>query len=429
MTPGVPQAIRSLSFAPRENKLSATAAHPTLRDSVRATLLDDARKAVANAKTDSQKLVAMMNERALQAKLHAESHRYSKPAPELIRHAVAMHLEAALLAAEVEAGDASANLAKLEKAEKKDEKSIAAAKKKRDEANAKATAARKAMDHPPADYPPLMPQYPETTTGRRTALAQWIASKENPLTARVLVNHLWLRHFGRPIVPTVFDFGKNGRPPSHPALLDWLAVEFMQSNWDMKRMHRLIMTSEAYQMQSNFSHAGNQAKDPDNVLLWRMNPRPLEAEAIRDRLLFVSGLLDETRGGPELDVNDDTPKPRRSLYYRHAPEKTMPFLMQFDSPSPTECYRRPINVAPQQAMALMNSRLSLRAAEAVAVKASAQTSTGKDSERFIASTYRTVLGRVPSETEKQLCVEFLKSNSPSAFVQVLFNHTDFSTIR
>ncbi len=138
----------------------------------------------------------------------------------------------------------------------------------------------------------------------------------------------------------------------------------------------------------------NRKRDPDNVLLWRMNPRPLEAEAIRDSLLSVSGLLDLTKGGPDLDFNDDAPKPRRSLYYRHAPEKMMPFLTAFDAAGPTECYRRTNTVVPQQAMALVNSRLSGRAAEAAAKDLA-----GKPPEEFIAATFLRLLGRMPTPAE------------------------------
>jgi len=228
-------------------------------------------------------------------------------------------------------------------------------------------------------------------------------------------------------VPTVFDFGKNGRPPSHPELLDWLAVEFMESNWDIRKLHRLIVTSRAYRMNSSMTGPDAEANrkiDPDNLLLWKMNPRPLEAEAIRDSLLAVSGLLDPTTGGPELEFDDEAPKLRRSMYYRHTPEKVMPFLMAFDAAGPTECYRRATTVVPQQALALANSRLSTRAAEAVA-----KSSTGQEPGEVVAAVYAKILGRRPSDAEAKLCLEFLKSNSPAALAQVLFNHADFSTIR
>src|SRR5262249_23166807 len=119
--------------------------------------------------------------------------------------------------------------------------------------------------------------YPQTSTGRRLALARWIADRENPLTARGAMNHLWLRHFGRAIVPSVADFGRGGRWPTHPALLDWLAAEFTDRGWGMKQMHRLIVTSSAYRMAST-PDAANAAVDRDNQYLWRMNPRRVEAE-------------------------------------------------------------------------------------------------------------------------------------------------------
>ena len=114
--------------------------------------------------------------------------------------------------------------------------------------------------------------YPSSSTGRRLALARWITDEANPLAARVAMNHVWLRHFGQAIVPSVFDFGRNGRPPSHPALLDWLAAEFMERGWSMKAMHRLILTSSAYRMATT-ADAANAAIDRDNVYLWRMPSR------------------------------------------------------------------------------------------------------------------------------------------------------------
>ena len=145
--------------------------------------------------------------------------------------------------------------------------------------------------------------YPTTSTGRRAALARWIASKNNPLTARVAINHIWMRHFGSPLVPTVFDFGLNGKPPTHPALLDWLAVELMDQGWKMKAIHRLIVTSSAYRMQSTSDNESNHSRDPENVFLWRMNPRRMEAEVVRDSTLHVADGLDLTMFGPELDEN------------------------------------------------------------------------------------------------------------------------------
>ena len=429
LAPGVPAAILVKGYSVAAVKFDPAVSHPTLRGDVSKDLIDRATRDIASAteKKSPQRIrVAVVTLQSLKAKLAADRARYAAPklpqCAELIRHAVALHLEAIMMVAEadlIEAQDALST---------KDHEAVKDAKHKTMvAASERVEAARKALEKPPADYPPLLPNYLEQSTGRRLALANWIVSKENPLTARVFVNHVWMRHFGHPLVPTVFDFGKNGRPPSHPALLDWLAVEFMKSNWDVKKLHRLLVTSRAYRMRSTMTGPeadGNRKLDPDNFQLWKMNPRPLEAEAIRDSLLHVSGLLDGTTGGPELDFDDDAPTLRRSLYYRHAPEKVMPFLMAFDAAGPTECYRRATTVVPQQAMALVNSRLSARAAEAVAKGAVAT-----EPKEVVQAVYAKLLGRVATEAETQLCVEFLKTNPPAALVQALFNHADFSTIR
>jgi mono/diheme cytochrome c family protein len=426
LPPGVPMAIAPSGFAPKEIALPSAVAHPTLREAVQKAQIEYAAAQIKQFKAEPRNKVAVVQLQAVKAKLAADAARYAKPphprAAELIRHAVALHLETMALAAEADLAEAEEALKAL-----KDGKGVEAQKKKIADLKPKVNAARKACETPPADYPPLMPSYPEASTGRRTALAGWIASKDNPLTARVFVNHMWMRHFGQPLVPSVFDFGKNGRPPSHPALLDWLAVEFVQSGWDVKKLHRLMLTSRAYRMRSSFigpEANANRKADPDNLLVWKMNPRPLEAEAIRDSLLSVSGLLDPTAGGPELDHTDDAAKLRRSLYYRHAPEKQMPFLTAFDGPSPTECYRRATTVVPQQAMALVNSKLSARAADAVA-----KGLTANEPGEVVAEVFRKLLGRPPTEIEAKLCAEYLMNNPPAALVQAIFNHADFTTIR
>ena len=144
-------------------------------------------------------------------------------------------------------------------------------------------------------------RYPATSTGRRLAFARWIADRSNPLTARVAVNHLWGRHFGRAIVPSVNDFGRNGQRPSHPALLDWLAAELMDRGWSMKAIHRLIVTSATYRQDSRPEPA-DLARDPDNVFLWRWTPRRAEAEVVRDCVFAVAGTASTRRmGGPDID--------------------------------------------------------------------------------------------------------------------------------
>lgn len=431
VSPGVPMAIASQPLKVQEVKLAPELTHPTLRESIQKDLIERAEKQVDQAKGKYRVRVATMNLQTVKAKLAADRARYAVPplkhAAELIRHAITLQLETAVTTAEADLAEAEDALKAMEANAKKDVKAIEGQKKKITDLTKKVESARKACETPPADYAALLPSYPERSTGRRSALAQWIASKENPLTARVLVNHVWLRHFGQPLVATVFDFGMNGRPPSHPNLLDHLAVEFMQSNWDMKKLHRLMVTSKAYRMQSSMTGDvadENRKRDQDNLLLWKMTPRPLEAEAIRDSLISVSKLLDPTQGGPDLDFNEETPKPRRSIYYRHAPEKMMPFLSAFDAAGPTECYRRANTVVPQQAMALVNSRLSTRAAEAVANDLKETTP-----ERFVSTTFHRLLNREPTQGESDLCKEYLQKNSRASLVQALFNHADFTTIR
>src|SRR5262249_26379298 len=140
------------------------------------------------------------------------------------------------------------------------------------------------------------------TSGRRLAFAEWLTQPYHPLTARVMVNRIWLHHFGRGLVLTPDNFGRTGAPPSHPELLDWLAREFVERGWSMKAIHRLIMTSSAYRQRSALDpalHAAAKRLDPDNALLWRQRLRRLEAEPLRDAVLSVAGTLNpEMYGAP-----------------------------------------------------------------------------------------------------------------------------------
>src|SRR5207248_830441 len=153
-------------------------------------------------------------------------------------------------------------------------------------------------------------QQPITSGSGRLDLARWLTRPDHPLTARVMVNRIWQHHFGEGLVRTPSNFGKLGRPPTHPELLDWLARQFVQSGWSVKQMHRLIMLSAAYRQASEAAPETFRA-DPDNLLFGRMNRRRLEAEAIRDNVLAVAGRLDPMRGGPAVR---DFAAPRRTLY-------------------------------------------------------------------------------------------------------------------
>lgn len=296
------------------------------------------------------------------------------------------------------------------------------------EAQKRLAAATAALTQASEGYHTVGKVYDNRSSGRRTALARWIGSGQNPLTARVAVNHMWLRHFGRPLVPTVFDFGMNGKPPSHPALLDWLATEFVKSGWSMKAIHRLMVTSATYRMRSSAGAAShpNAVADPENEFLWRMNPRRMEAEVVRDSILSLAGELDSTMGGPDLDETKGLESKRRSIYFRHSPDMQMEFLKMFDAPNPAECYARNESVVPQQALALANSQISVEKARVLAARLGG-------SNDFVNAAFETILGRPASVSEQASAAKFLEQpdtvRARESLVHVLLNHNDFVTIR
>jgi hypothetical protein len=276
--------------------------------------------------------------------------------------------------------------------------------------------------------------YPAESTGRRLALARWLIDSKNPLTARVAVNHLWARHFaGQGLVPSVDDFGRNGRAATHPALVDWLASELMANGWKMKPIHRLIVTSATYR-QGSTARDRELAGDPEDVWLWRMPSRRMEAELVRDNVLWAAGELDLSAGGPEIDQGLGLSSKRRSLYFRSAPEKEVEFLKLFDGPNVTECYLRRPSVVPQQALALANSQLVVEAARTLAAKLAEQ----RGAEAFVRAAFLRVLARAASDEEVKACVAFLSDPSHQRgsaeraredLITVLFNHNDFVTVR
>ncbi len=278
------------------------------------------------------------------------------------------------------------------------------------------------------------PDYPKQSTGRRTALANWIASPKNPLTARVAVNQIWMRHMGAPLVESVFDFGrKNPRPIQHK-LLDWLAADFVENDWSMKHLHRLIVTSNAYQMSSSVSPAA--AIDRENKFWTRREPVRLESQVIRDAILFHAGTLELKMSGPPIAAAQQSQSNRRSLYFFHSNNDRNQFLRMFDEALVTDCYRRDQSIVPQQSLALNNSQLTNRAAEQIAKAFSKP----NDNDRlFIMSCFKVLLGIEPSETEINASLEAMASwrnlengspeKSRARFVMILINHSDFITIR
>ena len=226
---------------------------------------------------------------------------------------------------------------------------------------------------PPADAP---------TSGRRLAFARWLTQPEHPLTARVFVNRVWLLHFGEGLVSTPEDFGALGSAPSHPELLDWLAREFVDSGWDVKHLHRLIVLSAAYRQSSAVSAeelARGQEVDPENRLFWRQRIRRLEGESVRDALLSVAGRLELRMYGPgvpvarhpdgEVTAADLNADRRRSIYFQVLRSNPLTLLQLFDTPvMETNCVRRGRSTVSTQALTLMNSEALVRMAEAFAAR-------------------------------------------------------------
>ncbi len=272
-------------------------------------------------------------------------------------------------------------------------------------AGKKVADAKKALEKAGTKYEPLGEVFPKTSTGRRAALARWIASAENPRTARVAVNHMWLRHFGTALVPSVANFGPAGKPPTHPELLDWLAAELVENGWSMKHLHRLMVMSAAYQRSSK---AMEQSADSDNRFYWRMNSRRMEAEVVRDSLLYIAGNLSTEMGGEDLDEKHGATSNRRSLYFRTTPDNQMPMLSAFDLANPNACYQREASVVPHQALTLMNGGLALDQARLLAGKLSKQVGAAEEHDgAFICAAHVAILNRVPSDVESRLMAEFL----------------------
>jgi hypothetical protein len=267
---------------------------------------------------------------------------------------------------------------------------------------------------------------PETASGRR-ALALWLTSPQNPLTARVLVNRLWQHHFGRGLVATPSDFGTRGERPSHPELLDWLASEFVRTGWSIKSMHRLLLHSMVYQ-QSSTPSAPARELDPDNRWFSRQNRTRLEGEVLRDSLLAISGSLNTTLAGPSVfppipaditrvsknwNVTDNPAEHgRRSIYIFARRNLRFPFLEAFDSPdSNFSCPERGRSITAPQSLTLLNSETVLEAARHTSARLQrAQASV----QGQIQHAYRLILGRQPTSEEETLSRQFLDASTARA---------------
>ncbi len=265
---------------------------------------------------------------------------------------------------------------------------------------------------PPADG--------RVSTGRRTAFANWVTSPDNPLFARVMVNRIWQHHFGSGLVATVDNLGASGAAPSHPELLDYLAAEFARSGWSVKAMHRLIVTSAVYR-QSSAPREKLETVDPDNRLLARFPLRRLDAEAVRDAMLHVSGELDARVGGPyvpskrtaegtvEVAESMDGAH-RRSIYLQQRRTQVVTFLQLFDAPSiVTTCGKRSPSTVPLQSLVLLNSEFARARARAFAARFGREA--GADPASRLDLAFRLACGRPPRQEERALCESFLGKQS------------------
>jgi hypothetical protein len=284
------------------------------------------------------------------------------------------------------------------------------------------------------------------SSGRRTALAEWIASPDNPLAARVIVNRLWQHHFGEGIVRTPSDFGINGDRPSHPELLDWLAAQLVAKHWSLKSMHRLMLTSNAYrQSTENPNYEKYSQADPKNQLLWRMNWIRLEGETIRDSVLAISGQLQPSDGGPGVFVSvpsdiaegfeffkwfpsSEKDQARRTVYTFQRRSVMNPMIEVFDGANMSEvCSRRSTTVVPTQAFALMNS--PFMNAEAKHFADRVIEFAGTDRNKQVEEAFLFALGRPPSSSEREKAADLFKAaparDALARLGQVLFNLNEF----
>jgi mono/diheme cytochrome c family protein len=261
------------------------------------------------------------------------------------------------------------------------------------------------------------------TAGYRLAFAEWLTSRENPLTARVIVNRLWQQHFGTGIVATPDNFGKMGAPPVNQPLLDWLAVDFMEHGWSAKRLHRMIMLSTTYRQSSRQGTEAWAAKakevDPENRLLWRMNLRRLDAETMRDAVIATAGKLDESIGGPAIPLNmqpdglevvtDPAGQWRRSVYLTARRTYPLNFLSVFDYPIiDTSCTRRTPSATPLQSLTMMNDKFILDNAARTAERVQKMAGQDAPAARKIEDAYLLTFQRKPSTTEVEMGEEYLK---------------------
>ncbi len=423
---GVPEVLAFASLQPKPIKLPKTSTQPGLLPFVLQDQLHAAEKQPHAEKRTAMIRAVFAADQAKQDKTLAKA--------------------AALASANYALAKAQTDLTALEKTPApKDKAKLTAHNKKLKAAQAAVAEAQKKAANPGETYTSLpaslkaqegpednanatVQTYPETSTGRRLAFAQWIADQRNPLTARVLVNHVWVRHFGASFVPDVADFGRRAPAPPYQDILDTLAVGFMQHGWSLKWLHKQMVLSDLYRRSSSNAAAdpATLAADPDNTNYWRMNPRRMESQVVRDSLLQLSHKIDLTLGGPSLDPATAETSPRRSLYFTQNADNEHRFLGTFDNANVLECYRRNESIVPQQALALSNSKLAHDCAEVLATQLQSL-----PEQAFIDQAFLTILNRAPTRSERQASHSGLATLKQDRilFLQVLLNHNDFVTLR
>jgi hypothetical protein len=278
---------------------------------------------------------------------------------------------------------------------------------------------------------------------RRAALARWLTDPANPLTWRSIVNRVWQYHFGRGLVDTPDDFGRNGSRPTHPELLDWLAADFRDQGGSLKALHRRIVTSETYR-QASAGNATAESIDSGNTLLWRQNRRRLEAEALRDAILSASGKLDLTMGGPgwqdfvierpehsphfRYDLADPE-KPetwRRSIYRFIVRSQTQPWMTSMDCADPSmRVDKRNESLSPLQALALLNNGFVDSQARHLAARVQQER---LDLPAQVERAHALALGRKPDAVAREKLTTFARAEGLPALCRVLLNLNEFSFV-
>ena len=294
--------------------------------------------------------------------------------------------------------------------------------------------------------PTVIPRPDGNTSGRRLALAQWIGSPQHPLTARVIVNRLWQKHFGRGIVATLENFGKMGEQPTHQELLDWMAVEFMNRGWSIKQINKLMMMSEAYQMASVFDNAGNAKIDLENRYLWRFRPQRLEAEIVRDSMLVAGGNINLAIGGEPIfpfipaDILtgqyrgkwENTPEGpaawRRGVYVYRRRSLPYPMFDTFDHPDMNvTAGARNVSTVPDAGADAAEQ--SVRAVAGPTLRRIAWLARPPILRRRSTLAYRIALARPATDAEARIGAALIKERSLAAFTHVLLNLDEFIYLR